>query len=231
MPPGKMAPRKEPKETVVYPANKRKAPPFKPLRPSKTSRTGDGESSTAASVSKPSKSKPAVTRKPATMPITLDIPDSDDDDQDDDIEDFETGTAGASRKRKNSLDDSDDDLPTNPPLRKKQAPSRPPTTTTRLLSSSPPTLPPASPTPSTALPQPLLLRLLHSSFTSPNTQIDTHATGVLSTYLEIFIRETLARAKLGKEEAVEAGEVEKGDEGWLERTDLERVAGGLMCDF
>lgn len=62
----KMQPRKEPKETVTYPASKRKAPPFKPQRPSKVPRvaTTESESSTRAT-----KSPTAAAKKPKATPI------------------------------------------------------------------------------------------------------------------------------------------------------------------
>lgn len=47
-----MPPRKEPKETVTYPASKRKAPPFKPQRPIKAPKVAEDEA-----VAKPAKAR------------------------------------------------------------------------------------------------------------------------------------------------------------------------------
>ncbi|EME85981.1 uncharacterized protein MYCFIDRAFT_131731 [Pseudocercospora fijiensis CIRAD86] len=82
-----------------------------------------------------------------------------------------------------------------------------------------------------SIPQALLLRLLHESFQDKNTKIDKHAIQVFQKYVEIFVRETLARCTLDKKEASERGEVAEIDAGWLELEDLEKAAPGLMLDF
>lgn len=82
------------------------------------------------------------------------------------------------------------------------------------------------------IPQPLLIRLLHEHFADPKTKIDQHAIQVLEKYLEVFVRETMARASLQKQEdAAKAGDGESEDAGWLELEDLEKVAAGMMLDF
>lgn len=82
-----------------------------------------------------------------------------------------------------------------------------------------------------SIPQPLLVRLLHEAFADKNTKIDTHAIQVLQKYVEIFVREALARTEAEKREAVERGEVGEMDVGWLEAEDLEKVVAGLLLDF
>ncbi|KAF2860270.1 hypothetical protein K470DRAFT_72859 [Piedraia hortae CBS 480.64] len=74
----------------------------------------------------------------------------------------------------------------------------------------------------TGIPQPLLIRLLHEHFKNKDTKIDKHAIVVLQRYIDVFVREAMARAAVGKE-----GEMDI----WLEKEDLERIAAGLMLDF
>lgn len=64
---------------------------------------------------------------------------------------------------------------------------------------------------------------------------------VLEKYFEVFVRETIARVSLRKQEdAAVAAEGEGGgggsedgalDVGWLDLADLEKVAAGMMLDF
>lgn len=61
-----MPPRKEPKETVTYPASKRKPPPFKPQRPSQVPRVASTESTARPLSRTPSASIPATGRTNAT---------------------------------------------------------------------------------------------------------------------------------------------------------------------
>lgn len=106
-------------------------------------------------------------------------------------------------------------------------------TTHRAPLSSPPP-PPPQPTPSSEIPripQPLLLRLLHEAFRDKQTRIDTHALQVLEKYLEVFVREAVARTALRKREAAARGEVPASEARWLELEDLEKVAPGLVMDF
>jgi hypothetical protein len=240
--PWKMPPRKEPKETVTYPASKRKAPPFKPLKPSKVLRIPTTESES-------SKPKPALKRtsaKPnkAVRTTSLNSRQSRDDDEDDSDE-----SAGATGERGS---DSDDDLDNDPLAKKPQARGRSGSgiagkqveardrsalslssvrsTTPRTENDN--TVPPlAQLSEPTQLPQPLLLRLLHESFDNKATKIDKDAIIVLQKYMEVFVREAVARAAARKKEDVEAGTVDASEAEWLELEDLEKVAPGLMLDF
>lgn len=237
---------KEPKETVIYPSSKRPAPPFKPLRPSKVPRV---EPETVASTSKrPPPSKAAVSRKPSTSKITTN--------RTKDAEENESSKT-LSSDHELDLDDDDDDveeITSKPPTipRKRQQPSHtsaPPrqpspavsisssheaATETRAIKENEKDPLPSQSDPVPSIPQPLLLRLLHESFTDKNTKIDKHALQVLQKYMEIFVREAIARAKHAKIEArgEEGGEDESELGGtWLDLEDLERVAPGLLCDF
>lgn len=103
---------------------------------------------------------------------------------------------------------------------------------------SPPPSPPgvSSPTPSEpsdipSIPRPLLLRLMHEHFANKATKIDKHAIAVLEKYLEVFVREAIARAALAKKEDVSTGAASQGEERWLEKADLEKIVAGLMLDF
>lgn len=82
-----------------------------------------------------------------------------------------------------------------------------------------------------SIPQPLLVRLLHEGFVDTNTRIDTQAIQVLQTYVDVFVREAIARSQQVKQQAEERGEVEEIDAGWLEVEDLEKAAPALFLDF
>jgi histone H3/H4 len=83
------------------------------------------------------------------------------------------------------------------------------------------------------IPQPLLVRLLHEAFEDKSTQIDRRAIKVLQTYFDVFIRETIERAKLAKREAVALGgdDVDEDDADWLDVEDLAKVAPAMLCEF
>ena len=56
---------------------------------------------------------------------------------------------------------------------------------------------------------------------------------MLEKYFEVFVRETIARASLRKQEDAEkAGRDDDAvDAGWLDLEDLEKVSAGMMLDF
>lgn len=84
------------------------------------------------------------------------------------------------------------------------------------------------------LPSALITRLLHESFEDKSTKIGKDANALTARYLDLFVREAVARAtEVAKErkEMREAGG-EKVDDGvWLDVQDLEEVAPGLVMDF
>ncbi|EME47162.1 hypothetical protein DOTSEDRAFT_125145 [Dothistroma septosporum NZE10] len=112
-----------------------------------------------------------------------------------------------------------------------ETPHDPPdNTTSKALPSKDQTPTQSDSTPS--IPQPLLLRLIHEGFADKNTKIDKQAIQVFHKYVEVFVREAIARTRAEKEEAAERGEVAtQSDVGWLEVEDLEKVAPGLVLDF
>jgi hypothetical protein len=145
-----MPPRKEPKETVTYPASKRKAPPFKPQRPSQVPRVTSTNSESAsrplsrtssANVARTSKTNGNAVKRTTSgfAPVgsgmfgraetagakrkgTV-VEDDDDDEDEDEVED-------ASNKRtktsdKDISDISDDDLADDPLTAKPRKPPAP----------------------------------------------------------------------------------------------------------
>ncbi|KAK1058833.1 hypothetical protein LTR74_013060 [Friedmanniomyces endolithicus] len=247
-------PRKEPKETVVYAASKRKAEPFKPHRPSQVPRISDntatsggakrigGVRETNGTAFSRAMGKAATSRK-----------------------NEEEGGEGEGEGGGEASESSDEGLGDDPlavttttlarttkkPPPPAKAPKEPAAAAARRQkpsipipssspSSSPPpqaaptTTPPPPPTQlpdQTLIPLPLLIRLLHSHFAHKTTQIDKHALQVVQKYLEVFVREAIARAAAGKRAKAERGEVEGGEARWLEVEDLEGVAAGVMMDF
>lgn len=118
--------------------------------------------------------------------------------------------------------------PPQPPRHEMEISSSPPSPDHR-SAPAPPPLSQSAKIP--MIPQPLLLRLLHESFADKSTRIDKHAIQVLQKYMEVFVRETIARAALAKREAAERGEVDEMDKAWLELEDLEKVAPGMLLEF
>ena len=244
-----MPPRKDPKETVVYPSSKRKAPAFKPQRPSKVPRIPTTESEST----QPRNSKKSTAEaRPTTAPQKSTVPDK----EDSEIEEQQTRPVDAS-----SNDDTDEELdenplaqrpskpakPTKPAAPKRKPPREPPPTSisSQQASAEPsperrpavpdslPSIPSQSDT-SPAIPQPLLVRLLHEHFADKTTKIDKHAIQVLQKYFDVFVQEAIARAAVRKKEDAEKGDsggVDEVDVGWLELEDLEKVAAGMMLDF
>ncbi|GAB1731614.1 hypothetical protein NU195Hw_g4175t1 [Hortaea werneckii] len=244
---------KEPKETVVYAASKRKAPPFKPQRPGKLPRaTSESESSGKATTSQ-RESRPQII---------------DDEEEEEEGENEKDGVesakphAVAGEDDSNDSGDSEEELAADPlavkPKTKPTARSIPPPKPAPAASkrkkptrprspvpisddnSSPRSSPPAGgeqpPAPSQSsetpgVPQNLLVRLLHENLRDKKTQIDKNAIQVLDKYIEVFVREAIARTSLSKQERAASGEILADDARWLELEDLERVAPGLVLDF
>lgn len=237
----KMPSRKEPKETVVYPASKRKALPFKPQRPSKVPRipTTDSESTQPSKITQPA----ATARQKSTVRIDDDDDESEDDDpaagavasdSDEELDDnplaakskkkaSSTSTKPAPAKRKQPRQAS----PASPPVRKASNAS---VEFSPVATAAPPPLTQSDGTP--VIPQPLLVRLLHEHFANKKTKIDKYAIQVLQKYFEVYVREAIARAQLQKQEdADKSGGAGGIDASWLELDDLEKVAAGMLMDF
>lgn len=142
-----MPPRKELKETVTYPASKRKPPPFKPQRPSQVPRvTSTNTESTSrtlsrtpsANVASTSKSKANVAKRTTSdfAPVGSGIFGRvgaagskrkttvvEDDEGDDEIED--TASKRSKTSDKDEIDGSDDDLADDPLTAKPRKPPQP----------------------------------------------------------------------------------------------------------
>lgn len=78
------------------------------------------------------------------------------------------------------------------------------------------------------IPAPLLARLLHENFEDPNTQIQKGAMNLTGRYMEIFVREALARAK---HERAKSARNDGISDGFLQVEDLEKLAPQLVLDF
>lgn len=85
------------------------------------------------------------------------------------------------------------------------------------------------------LPAPILTRLLHESFDDKQMKISKDANALMARYLDVFVREAVARAALAHKEHKESGEglmdVDMDDDIWLDTRDLEEIAPGLVLDF
>lgn len=224
------ATRKEPKEQVTYQPSKRKTPAFKPLRPSKIQRSESDKpanSTKAASAATAPKRPAAATSKKRPATIAADSDDESNDNLSGDDEDA-----------------VEEDVPSKRPATKKAAiTSR--TASVREVSpmsisssndDAPDDKDNDAPMPSQSddipsIPQALLVRLLHEGFTHPKTKMDKHAVGVLQKYIEVFVRETIARCKLDKQHAAEKGDISAQEAEWLELEDLDKAAPALMLDF
>ncbi|OJZ89623.1 hypothetical protein ASPFODRAFT_42898 [Aspergillus luchuensis CBS 106.47] len=79
------------------------------------------------------------------------------------------------------------------------------------------------------IPPKLLTRLLHHHFQNEKTKITKDANTVVAKYVDVFVREALARAAFERSEAVGKG-ASVGD-GFLEVEDLEKMAPQLVMDF
>jgi hypothetical protein len=79
------------------------------------------------------------------------------------------------------------------------------------------------------IPPPLLARLLHQNFEDDNTQIQKGAMSLFGSYMSIFVREALARAKDERDKAAKRGVGRS--EAFLQVEDLERLAPQLVLDF
>lgn len=235
--------------------------PLRPFKTVRTTTTESENSQPAQPAPKPAPKKgpgrPPAT-KAAKPKESITVQDSDDGGFSDDLESF---TRDIEADRDDENDDSSEDLEDNPltmkskaglnrtsesisskafvpPKNKGKAPAR---------SISPMSIPDDSPDADgttsrgaadfgpdsgiPAVPQALILRILHEAFEDKATQIDEHAIQVLQKYIEIFVRETIERARLTKQEAVERGEISEMDGNWLELEDLEKVVLAMLLDF
>ncbi|KAI7085511.1 hypothetical protein KC343_g8351 [Hortaea werneckii] len=242
---------KEPKETVVYAASKRKAPPFKPQRPGKLPRpTSESESSSKAATSQRELRPQVIDEEEGEEENEKDIVESagpnavagenDSNDSGDSEEELAADPLAAKPKTKPTARSILPPKPA-PAASKRKKPARPKSPVPISDDNfSPRSSPPAGgeqpPAPSQSsetpgVPQNLLVRLLHENLRDKKTQIDKNAIQVLDKYIEVFVREAIARTSLSKQERAASGEILADDARWLELEDLERVAPGLVLDF
>ncbi|KAF1980078.1 hypothetical protein BU23DRAFT_576180 [Bimuria novae-zelandiae CBS 107.79] len=79
------------------------------------------------------------------------------------------------------------------------------------------------------IPPPLLVRLLHHNFEDENTQIQKGAMKLFESYMTIFVREAIARAKDEREKT--GRDVGGAASRFLQVEDLEKLAPELLLDF
>ncbi|KAI9932245.1 hypothetical protein ASPWEDRAFT_171629 [Aspergillus wentii DTO 134E9] len=80
-----------------------------------------------------------------------------------------------------------------------------------------------------AIPPKLLTKLLHHNFQNEKTKVAKDANGVVAKYIDVFVREALARAAYEKAEG--GGGADAIGDGFLEVEDLEKMAPQLVLDF
>lgn len=253
--------RKEPKEQVIYPSSRTKTPAFKPLRRIPTTESQPSVPTKAKPKTKTASSKAPTTSK-SKRPIVL--PDSEQEEESDDDLTLSTNKNASTSKPSGDGDENEEE-PHKKTTTTSTAPKRKASEISSLDSSTdhhhhqqhPNKEPPTSlflhsheeeedTTTIPSIPQPLLLRLLHEGFHHKDTKIDTRALGMVQQYVEIFVREMIARCVAEKKERKkrkekEKGEVDEGmrmdddddddDVGWLDLEDLEKVGVGMMLDF
>ncbi|KAJ5162057.1 hypothetical protein N7492_007449 [Penicillium capsulatum] len=82
-----------------------------------------------------------------------------------------------------------------------------------------------------AIPRKLLTRLLLHHFANEKTRLAKDADGVMAKYVDVFVREAIARASLERAETNEAAGTKSVADGFLEVEDLEKLAPQLIMDF
>ncbi|KAF2261750.1 hypothetical protein CC78DRAFT_535353 [Lojkania enalia] len=78
------------------------------------------------------------------------------------------------------------------------------------------------------IPPRLLSRLLYEGFENSNTQIQKGAMDLVGHYMNIFVREAIARAEMERQDARKGGGI---SDGFLQVEDLEKLAPQLVLDF
>ncbi|KAJ5126550.1 Histone-fold [Penicillium atrosanguineum] len=81
------------------------------------------------------------------------------------------------------------------------------------------------------IPPKLLTRLLHHHFQKEKTKVAKDANEVVAKYVDVFVREAIARAAYERAETDVAGGVRSIGDGFLEVEDLEKMAPQLTMDF
>ncbi|OOQ86924.1 hypothetical protein PEBR_19197 [Penicillium brasilianum] len=81
------------------------------------------------------------------------------------------------------------------------------------------------------IPAKLLTRLLHHHFQNEKTKVAKDANTVVAKYVDVFVREAIARAAYERAEMEGAGGGRRAGDGFLEVEDLEKMAPQLTMDF
>ncbi|KAJ5205007.1 Histone-fold [Penicillium cinerascens] len=81
------------------------------------------------------------------------------------------------------------------------------------------------------IPPKLLTRLLHHHFQNEKTKVAKDANEVVAKYVDVFVREAIARAAYERAETDGAGGGRSIGDGFLEVEDLEKMAPQLTMDF
>ncbi|KAJ5114331.1 hypothetical protein NUU61_000090 [Penicillium alfredii] len=82
-----------------------------------------------------------------------------------------------------------------------------------------------------AIPPKLLTKLLHHHFQSEKTKVAKDANGVVAKYVDVFVREAIARAAFERAETDDQAGGRGAGDGFLEVEDLEKMAPQLTMDF
>ncbi|KAJ5312004.1 hypothetical protein PENANT_c022G01388 [Penicillium antarcticum] len=81
------------------------------------------------------------------------------------------------------------------------------------------------------IPSKLLTRLLHQHFQNEKTKVAKDANGVVAKYVDVFVREAIARAAYERAETDGNSGGRRVGDGFLEVEDLEKMAPQLTMDF
>ncbi|OGM39364.1 hypothetical protein ABOM_011904 [Aspergillus bombycis] len=198
------------------PVKKRRQLPFKP--PSRQSSVTAGPSTSAsASTSKPNNPKTKAKAKAPAKPTTAKASSS------------KTSRLSTTSTRDEASEASNSDSESEAGSSRSRSPSEEPDyilaeivhadpDENDILSSEP------------AIPPKLLTKLVHHHFKGQKTKIAKDANEVVAKYVDVFVREALARAAFERAEGAKGVERGVGD-GFLEVEDLEKMAPQLVLDF
>ncbi|KAK5012218.1 CENP-S associating centromere protein X-domain-containing protein [Cryomyces antarcticus] len=178
---------------------KRKGPSFKPPRPTKVTKPST-EQAKPARGRPPTKSthgKPSTAKGKRPAPMVISSEEEAPGTEDDEEQDISSDDRNTRRSEF--------------------------TTASAVAAAAPPPASQDAPT----IPRKLLARLLHEGFVNKDVRVGVEAMQVVGKYVEIFVREAVARAALEREEA----EGSAVGEGFLDVEDLEKLAPQLLLDF
>lgn len=187
--------------TATAGATKRKRPAFSPPRP-KASRTAASDAVSTSTTGK-SKSRPTQSNKRQPSRLTSVTPSATD----------STAESEPESASRSASPDSEPDYVLAEVTHNERADDNEPT-----------------------IPLALVHTLLNHHFKDKNkTRISQDAKAVIGKYIDTFVREAIARSAYERQEKSTEGVSEelngRGDDGWLEVEDLEKMAPQLVLDF